>query len=156
AHIAALRNSRSGVHHARHLRSIHTAELMLGEADYSNDELAVMNGLPTGDNGYTRTTLLALSAMQDLLRTTDIQLLRDEPFAFINANTVGGMSTVEDMYLDLTGDDTNRDNIKYIDTLDCAESTQNVANHYSLKPFMATISTACSSSVNAMLLGARM
>jgi len=156
AHIAALRSGLSGVHYARHLQSVHAAELMLGEADLSNDQLAVMNGLPTGDNGYTRTTLLALTAMQDLLKTTDINLLKNEPFAFINANTVGGMSKVEDMYLDLISEYTQPENIKYIDTLDCAESTQNVADHYGLKPFMATISTACSSSVNAMLLGARM
>ena len=51
---------------------------------------------------------------------------------------------------------TKPENIKYIDTLDCAESTENVVRHYGLRPLMATISTACSSSSNSLLLGARM
>jgi len=112
--------------------------------------------LPTGDNGYTRTTLLSLAAMKNLLEHADIGLLRKEPFAFINANTVGGMSKMEDIYMDVITVDNDKRNNKYINTLDCAESTQNVATHYALKPLMATISTACSSSSNSLLLGARM
>src|SRR5690606_22089529 len=45
---------------------------------------------------------------------------------------------------------------RYIDTLECAESTMNVAAYFGLKPLMATISTACSSSANALILGARL
>jgi 3-oxoacyl-[acyl-carrier-protein] synthase-1 len=45
---------------------------------------------------------------------------------------------------------------QYIDTLDCAESTEKAAAYFNLKPFMATISTACSSSANSLILGARL
>ncbi len=156
AHIEKLRRSESGVRNVAHLRSIHAADFVLGEIKSSNDELAEELNLPTGDNGYTRTTLLSLAAMNDLLRNTDIELLRNEPFAFINANTVGGMSKMEDIYMDVINSGTDENNNKYINTLDCAESTENVALHYGLKPLMATISTACSSSSNALILGARM
>ena len=156
AHITAFRNSHSGVTKVTHLKSVHAAEFVLGEIKMSNDELAATLGLPPGDNGYTRTTLLCLAAMNDLLQTTDINLLHNEPFAFINANTVGGMSKMEDIYMDVITTGTDEKNNKYINTLDCAESTENVAEHYGLKPIMATISTACSSSSNSMILGARM
>ena len=156
AHISAFRTSRSGVTNVTHLKSIHAHEFVLGEIKMSNDELSEMLGLPPGDNGYTRTTLLCLAAMNDLLQTTDITLLRNEPFAFINANTVGGMSKMEDIYIDVITRGTDEKNNKYINTLDCAESTENVAEHYGLKPMMATISTACSSSSNSLILGARM
>ena len=156
AHISRFRASQSGVRSVKHLRSIHAHEFVLGEIDKSNDELAVDLGLPTGDNGYTRTTLISLAAMNDLLQNTDISLLRDEPFAFVNANTVGGMSKMEDIYMDVITSGTDENNNKYINTLDCAESTENVALHYGLKPLMATISTACSSSSNSLILGARM
>jgi 3-oxoacyl-[acyl-carrier-protein] synthase-1 len=86
----------------------------------------------------------------------DKQQLQDEGFAFINANTVGGMCSVEDMYLDFLSDDYTETNVQYIDTLDCAESTLNVTRYFGLKPFTATISTACSSSANALILGARL
>ena len=156
AHLGKLRNSQSGVGPVTYLRSKHAGDFVLGEVKMSNDVLAKNLGLPTGDNGYTRTTLLLLAAMDDLLQNTDIALLRDEPFAFINANTVGGMSKMEDIYMDVITSGTDENNNKYINTLDCAESTENVAAHYGLKPLMATISTACSSSSNSLLLGARM
>jgi 3-oxoacyl-(acyl-carrier-protein) synthase len=156
AHIAAIRGGHSGVGPIEHLQSVHAPNFVLGEVKMSNDDLALSLGLPTGDNGHTRTTLLCLAAMKDLLRDVDINLLRDQPFVFINANTSGGMSKFEEIYLDIIKPVAQQENIKYIDTLDCAESTENVALHYNLKPFMATISTACSSSANSLMLGARM
>lgn len=155
-HLDALTTSRHGLQHPQYLNTAHAPEFIMGEVKMSDDELATSLGLPTGDNGYTRTTLLALMAMRDLLSATDRALFDKGPFAFINANTVGGMCSVENMYMDFISDVKDGSFVKYIDTLDCAESTQNVANYFGLKPFMATISTACSSSANALILGARM
>lgn len=156
ANLQALRLSQSGLRYATHLKTIHASDFVLGEVDMSNDGLAEMLGLPTGDNGYTRTTLLALAAMQELMGSIPPSLLADDSFAFVNANTVGGMCSVEDMYLDFLSPQQDGYFKKYIDTLDCAESTLHVASHFSLKPFSTTISTACSSSANALILGARM
>jgi 3-oxoacyl-(acyl-carrier-protein) synthase len=153
--LQALRNSRSGLRYPLHLKTRYAPEILLGEVQYSNDELAAMAGLNNKDTASTRTTLLALAAIGELLKGVDLGLLRNEPLAFINANTVGGMCSVEDMYMDFI-EPGNQNNAEYIDTLDCAESTQYIAAHYGLKPFMATISTACSSSGNALLLGSRM
>ncbi len=155
-HADALINKKAGMRHPLHLQTKHAQEFVCGEVDYSNDELASLLELPTGDNGYTRTTLLALVAMQELMQNTDTKLFADNSFALINANTVGGMCSVEDMYPDFLSDKTEGAFLKYIDTLDCAESTLNIARHFQLKPFIATISTACSSSANALILGARM
>jgi 3-oxoacyl-(acyl-carrier-protein) synthase len=156
AQVAAFRSMQSGVKAVSVLHSVHSSEFVLGEIHMTNDDLSAYIGLPTGDNGYTRTALLSLASMKDLLETVDINLLRSEPFAFINANTVGGMSKMEDIYMDVLAADTHEENLKYIDTLDCAESTERIVNFYGLKPLMATISTACSSSSNSLLLGARM
>lgn len=156
AHIEALRNKQSGVRPISLLKTRYANDFVLGEIRMSNDELSSAAGLPTGDNGYTRTALLSQAAMKDLLESVDIALLHNEPFAFINANTVGGMSKMEDIYMDVLKPDTKPENIKYIDTLDCAESSERVADHYGLKPFFATISTACSSSSNSFIMGARM
>lgn len=156
ANLQALQQQRPGLRYPQLLQTIHAGEFLLGEVPYSNDELSAMLGLPAGNNGYTRTTLLAMVAMQEVLKGIDKKELQDEGFAFINANTVGGMCSVEDMYEDFLSDNTAEDALKYIDTLDCAESTQNVTKHFGLKPFTATISTACSSSGNAIILGARL
>lgn len=156
ANLQALQQQRPGLRYPQLLQTIHAGEFLLGEVPYSNDELSAMLGLPAGNNGYTRTTLLAMAAMQEVLKGIDKKELQDEGFAFINANTVGGMCSVEDMYEYFLSDNTAEDALKYIDTLDCAESTQNVTKHFGLKPFTATISTACSSSGNAIILGARL
>jgi len=156
AHVQALRNSKSGLRHPAYLQSVHAPEFVLGEVRQSNEELAAMAGLLAENNSSTRTTLLTLAGIKDLLKSVDLGLLRDEPLAFINANTVGGMCSVENIYMNIISENTPEDNIQYIDKLDCAESTQYVANHYGLKPFMATISTACSSSANALQLGSRL
>ncbi len=155
-HTGALISKKAGMRHPLHLRTKHAGEFVCGEVDYSDDQLAALLGLPTGDNGYTRTTLLALAAMQELMSNTDTGLFTENNFALINANTVGGMCSVEDMYLDFISEKTEGPFLKYIDTLDCAESTLNIARYFQLKPFTATISTACSSSANSLILGARM
>jgi len=155
-HWHALANKKTGLKYPVHLTTRHASEFLLGEVDLSNDELAAMLDLPTGDNGYTRTTLLALVAMQELVNKTGLQLLQDEPLALVNANTVGGMCSVEDMYPDFISDKQDGSFIKYIDTLDCAESTLNIAQYFKIKPFTATISTACSSSANSIMLGSRL
>lgn len=152
----SLKGMKTGLHYPTHLETIHAKEFLLGEVDSSNDDLSMILGLPPGDNGYTRTTLLALIAMQELMQGIDKDLLQTEGFAFINANTVGGMCSVENMYEDFLAADYIGDKVQYIDTLDCAESTLNVARYFGLKPFTATISTACSSSANAIILGARL
>lgn len=156
AQLDALRRSKSGLRYPELLQTNHAREFMMGEVTMSNEELKQKAGLLTGQEGYTRTTLLALLAIGDLLRETDINTLQQEPIAFINANTVGGMCEVEHLYPKFKEPGLTGDFTKYIDTLDCAESTESIARHFGLKPLMATISTACSSSGNAMILGARM
>lgn len=154
--LAALRASQSGLGYPQLLQTIHAHEFMLGEVRLGNAELMRHIGIDQVTSGYTRTALLAMYAMEKLLSQCDTELLRAEPLAFINANTVGGMCEVENLYPKFIEPGATGDFVNYIDTLDCAESTENVARHFNLKPFMATISTACSSSGNALIMGARM
>ena len=155
-HVEALAAKKEGMRHPVYLQTKHAGEFLLGEVDYSNDQLSQLLGLPIGDNGYTRTTLLALVAMQNLVEHSGIDILQNGRVALVNANTVGGMCSVEDMYLDFLTEVNEGPFLKYIDTLDCAESTLNIARHFNFKPVHATISTACSSSANALILGSRM
>jgi len=156
AHVSAFRAQQSGLRNPKHLKSKYADEFVLGEVRLSNDELSELVGLPTGDNGYTRTTLLALAAVLDIVNDAGLALLQSEPTAFINANTVGGMCTVENMYMEFIAPTAPEEYLKYIDTLDCAESTQRITEHFGLNAFSATVSTACSSSANAFILGARL
>jgi 3-oxoacyl-(acyl-carrier-protein) synthase len=151
-----LLDRQSGLRNPLLLQTAYAKEYLMGEVRLSDDELSAMLGLPSGNNGYTRTALLAMVAIQELIQQAGTDTIQQDSLAFINANTVGGMCSVENMYLEFIKEHTEDKYTKYIDTLDCAESTLNIAKHFGLKAFMATISTACSSSANALLLGSRM
>jgi 3-oxoacyl-[acyl-carrier-protein] synthase-1 len=155
-HWDAFRTGRSALRYPKHLITRHADALLMGEVDLSNDELAALNGLPTGDNGLTRTALLSLAAMQNLFTQTNREYVAASRHAFINANTVGGMSTMENIYMDLISAHTPAHLLKYIQTLDCSHSTELTARHFGLTQNLATISTACSSSANALIMGVRM
>ena len=75
ANIDALTNKRSGLNYPVHLQTKHSKDYQLGEIDLSDDQLAAGLNLPTGNNGYTRTTLIALHAMQELMSDIDIDWL---------------------------------------------------------------------------------
>lgn len=154
--LQALLRKQPGLRYPVHLQSVHGHNYLLGEVPYSNTELSEILGIPPDDAAYTRTTLLGLVALQELFASVDIDLLRNEPLALINATTVGGMCSVEDMYMDFIEPGKTGDFTRYIDSFDCAESTESAAKYFGLKPFMATISTACSSSGNSLIMGARL
>jgi len=156
AHIAAIRAEESGLRYPEILSTRHAREFVLGEVRMDNPGLMAHLGIPPNAPGYTRTTLLSMCAMQDLLKEVPLEVLRNGNLALINANTVGGMSVVENMYLSFLEEHTPEELCQWLDTLDCAESTEHIARFFGLKPAMATISTACSSSANSMIVGARM
>lgn len=156
AQLTALRQGRVGVRLPEFLKTVHAQDYVLGEVPFSNQELAELCGIDSTSEAATRTTLLAIAALQQLVKTAGKALLQQSKLAFLNAGTVGGMCTVEDLYLDFIDPLKHGQFERYIDTLDCAESTEHAAAHFGLKPLMATVSTACSSSANALMLGARM
>ena len=73
--------------------------------------------------------------------------------AFISGTTVGGMDKSEQFYLDFLENDTKN---AYISTHDCGACTEMIADHFGIFSQVDTISTACSSAANAILLGAEL
>jgi 3-oxoacyl-[acyl-carrier-protein] synthase-1 len=157
-HLAYIKKGKSVLDHPRFLATRHAGEFVVGEVKASNEALAERLGLDKNVGGYTRTALISMCAMQDLIAQADQRILQQAGprLAFINANTVGGMSEVENLYPSFLSQNSDADDTRWIDSLDCAESTEQVARAFGLTPNMATISTACSSSANSMIVGARM
>lgn len=149
----ALLQEKDGLFQPSILQTIHK-ELKVGEIKLTNDDLAGAIGVNL--DGISRTTLLGMYAMNEALQNIPEAIYQSKATAFINATTVGGMSDVENMYSEMIADDTEQRVLNYIDSLDCADCTMRIAKHFGFKGFQATISTACSSSANAILLGARM
>lgn len=152
--LAAILEEKHGLSYPEILHTRHRNEVMVGEVKRTNKQLAKELGITA--EGYSRTTLLGIYALKEALKGIDPEFLAGKRVAFVNATTVGGMSDVEDLYFDMISPAMEGNFLNYIDSLDCADCTQRMADYFGLKGFQSTISTACSSSANAIQLGARM
>ncbi|MFB2120369.1 beta-ketoacyl synthase [Parapedobacter sp. 2B3] len=142
--------SRHGIGPIRQLDTPHRGKFLVGEVDITNEQLIERLAIPAGE-AYTRSTLLALLAAKEA--TVGIDLADGNRTGLISATTVGGMDATEQYYEDYLVSDEHR---HFIPTHPCGYSTEQMARYLGISDFVTTISTACSSAANAIMLGARM
>lgn len=150
--LASFRAHASGMGSARHLTTRHQADYIFGEVPRSNKELAARYGLPSH---LSRTILLSYHAARAAYDSIPAALLKDSRIGFISATSVGGMDKTEAFFLDYVPDATAGKLTKVINH-DCGKHTDFVAEQLGIRDFVTTVSTACSSAANAIMLGARM
>ena len=150
--IASFREHASGMGAAEHLTTRHRADYTFGEVKLSNEQLANLHGLPAH---LSRTILLSYHAARAAHTSIAPELLKDQRVGFISATSVGGMDKTEAFFEDCAHDATAGD-LRQVLHHDCGKATDFVAERLGIKDFVTTISTACSSSANALMLGARM
>lgn len=150
----SLRSSRSGIGKVAFFESAYASQLPFGEVKLSNGQLQKAIRL-RGATGYTRTCLLADKAFGEAI--TDAALtpgqLSSLDTALISASTVGGMCLTDQLY-----QDANRrsEGSEFLESYGCSAHTLKLISRYGIKGFTDTINTACSSSANAIMLGARL
>ncbi|MBO7432664.1 MAG: beta-ketoacyl-[acyl-carrier-protein] synthase family protein [Salinivirgaceae bacterium] len=128
-------------------------DVPVSEVKLSNAELAKRLNLNI-ERVYSRTALLGLMAAREAL--TDSGISTDKMrVGFISSTSVGGMDLSEVFYNDFRTDH-NRGRLRMVSQHDCGASTEFIANQLGINGFVTTISTACSSAGNAIMLGARM
>jgi 3-oxoacyl-[acyl-carrier-protein] synthase-1 len=145
----ALRRHRSGIGRLRYLNTSLTA-FPVGEVQLSNEEMMRRLHIP-GPAVTTRTSLMGILAAREAIEQA---ALPDNPalrIALISGTTVGGMDKSEQFYLDFLENDTHN---AYIATHDCGACTEMIADYFDLFSTVETISTACSSAANALMIGA--
>jgi 3-oxoacyl-[acyl-carrier-protein] synthase-1 len=127
-------------------------EIHVSEVRYTLEECYHLAGIPVAE-GYSRNSLLGIIAAKQAFQDARIGDFPGLKTGLISATTVGGMDRCELYYEDFLNNDSR--NI-YIDSYDCADSTEKIADMLGIRDYLTTISTACSSSANAIQLGARM
>jgi 3-oxoacyl-(acyl-carrier-protein) synthase len=151
---ASLRNGISGIGKANFFKSKYTDSLLFGEVKLSNDSLKEINGIEDQIE-FTRTTLLAVHAFNEAIIDSDLKLneLQAPRTAFISSSTVGGMCNTDELYTDanLKSSPSN-----FVNSYENSDHTLRIIKLFGLKGYTDTINTACSSSANAILLGARL
>lgn len=148
----ALENGQAGMDKMKQLNSLHKERLPVAEVKLSNDELAKLGGL---SKLKSRTALLSLIAAKEALANAGIENLQTLRCGFISANSVGGMDKTENFFTDFIADN-NKGRLRNVINHECGSVTELVADALGIKDYVTTISTACSSSANAIFFGARL
>jgi 3-oxoacyl-[acyl-carrier-protein] synthase-1 len=151
-HLAAFKNEAAGMGDITHFESVHRGIIPVAEVKMTNHELAEKAGMPLD---ASRTTLLSLLAAREALTDAEIPNLTSLRLGFVSANTVGGMDRSEDFFIRFLKDN-NKGKLRNVYDHECGSITEAVANELGITDFMTTLSTACSSSANAVFYGARL
>ncbi len=149
--LSSLLETRIGIGKINHLQTIHANNFVAGEINYSLRELENLAGVK--NSNYNRTTLLSLIATQEALQSAVIEDVKMHRTGFISASSVGGMCHTELLYKDFLE---NKSHENFIDTHYTGAHATDVAKHFGINDYVTTISTACSSAANAIMLGARL
>jgi len=146
----SLIEKRTGIGKIEILETVRKDEFLLGEIKFTHNQLIKLAG---GDssNAWTRTALLGIIAAKQAIQDSGIDV--NQNISLISASTVGGMDRSELYYKDFLTDAIHK---KYIDTHHAGSSTEMIAEQCGLNGLITTISTACSSSLNSIMLGARL
>ena len=160
--LAAFKAGQAGISAPEFLQTSH--QLPVGEIKMSNEALAQYAVGRFNHAGspqlleslmqWPRTALLSLIAAQEawLPLAAKAAGLR---IAFISANTVGGMDLTEGFYAGYKADADHAD-LEAVRYHECGAITELVAEALGLNCWSTTISTACSSSANSIMMGARL
>lgn len=152
--LANIRAGHSGVGTVQQLQTVHKDRLPLCEVPHDLATLKQMAGLEASSNA-TRTTLLGLLAAQEAWKMAGQPDLDTGRTGVFSGNTVGGMDQTEQVY-DQFKTEQAATAAKVLRTHECGESTERIADQLNATGMVATISTACSSSANTIMLGGRL
>lgn len=157
--LQSLQERRSGIGKMKYLQSVHH-ELPVGEVNLSNEQMKEKLGIPSKQM-MSRTSLLGLLAIDQALKEAhvDVTNLRARKavgkplrIVLVSGTTVGGMDITELCFDQLE----KQESVEFLQHHDCGNSTRLMADHFGIFDEVATLSTACSSAANAIMLGARL
>ncbi|WP_413513791.1 beta-ketoacyl-[acyl-carrier-protein] synthase family protein [Myroides odoratus] len=125
-------------------------EIVAGEVKYNDDELQKFAKL---SKKFSRTSMLSIIAVQEAVEDAGYQSsFSNKEVAIVSSSTVGGIREIENRYKKyILGDLCD----PYLDSHEGASITEDLARLLNINQNVS-INTACSSSLNSIMLGARM
>jgi 3-oxoacyl-(acyl-carrier-protein) synthase len=149
----SLKAEKTGITDLEMFPSNFAGKMPVGEIKIDNE--ALIKKLDADVSGITRTTLLAIHAIEEAIQDSQLTnaQISDYDTALITASTVGGMCLTDEMY-----NDSQKDSVgsEYLSSYDYGSTNMVLQKRYNLKGQINTINTACSSSANAIMYGARL
>ena len=149
----SLAELKPGISRIENLDTVHKDVIWVGEIKKTNQDLAKYLNLEEGNN-FTRTAMLGVMAARQAVKNAGITDIGEWKTGLVSATSVGGMDTTERYFREYLEEEPVR---KYILSHDPGDSTHKIADALGIHGgFITTISTACSSAANAIMLGARL
>jgi len=148
----ALLSGTHGISRIENVDTKHNQSIWVGEIKYSNVELADLLKLPAGHN-YTRTAMLGCYAAKAAIHSLGNCDMDAYKTGLISSTSVGGMDYTERYFYEYLENPALH---PYITTHDAGDSSHKIADYLGIKGLVTTISTACSSAANAIMMGARL
>ena len=148
----ALLRKESGIGPMKYLSSVHT-DIPVGEIRLSTAEMMQMLGI-TSDTPVSRTSVMGAIAVREALEQAGIQDITGKRVALVSGTTVGVMDVTEQYFERMK----TEPDLQYLPhSNECGRSTEEIARYAGLTGARCcTICTACSSALNAIMLGAEM
>lgn len=157
--LQSLQEGRTGIGEMKYLQSVHH-ELPVGEVDLSNEQMKEKLGIPSMQM-MSRTSLMGMLAIDQALNEAHVEVANlraikadGKPLriVLVSGTTVGDMDITE-----LCFDQWEKQgSFEFLQHHDCGNSTRLMADHFGIFDEVTTLSTACSSAANAIMLGARL
>ncbi|TVZ27925.1 3-oxoacyl-[acyl-carrier-protein] synthase-1 [Gillisia sp. Hel_I_86] len=147
----ALIKSLDGLSFPEILNTKHT-HLPVGEIKVPNSDFEKKLQLE-GDHSYTRATFLGIIAAKEAIKSSGLTQKELLATGFISGSSVGGMDATEKYYLEYESSTAHH---QFIAAQHPGFTTKKISGFLDIKGFTTTISTACSSGANAIMLGARL
>lgn len=148
----SLIQGRAAISVIENINTIHKNTIKAGEIKLTNTQLEQQLGLDAFNN-YPRTAMLGAIAAKEAVASAGITNVNEYTTGLISSTTVGGMDMTERFFYDYIESAENR---RYIQAHDAGETAHKIADILGLKGLVTTVSTACSSAANAIMLGARL
>lgn len=154
AQLDALRQMRTGIAPITRLETKYRSLLHAGEVNMSNEDLVGQLHIDE-PRTWSRTSLLGVLAAREAWAQAQDPDAKAR-IGLISSTTVGGMDRSERAFKVYLAQGDVRRVMHHMISHDCGDSTERIADDLGIRDFVTTISTACSSSANAILLGAQM
>lgn len=148
----SLLNGKRAITRVENITTIHADINKVGEIKKTNQELIDELNL-TPDNNFSRTAMIGTFAAKQAVKNAGITAINEFRTGLISATSVGGMDMTEKHYYDYFK---YPELVKYISCHDGGDVADKIAEELGLKGMVTTISTACSSAANSIMLGARL
>lgn len=142
----ALRSEKTGIKQGK---KTYTERFKVGEISWTNEELVQRFALT---QNASRTALLGMIAAKEAF--SGHALNQEIKTGLISGTSVGGMDVSEIAYKDFLNGET--DDLSIYRNHPSGTTSEQIAKELGINGYVNTISTACSSAANSIMLGARM